>query len=178
MPTWIVVLFLTFAFLSGWRGTRLYKPSRTTCIEKVAQGNHIETAYEKAALTKIRFKEETTVKLKKLFSLQCFGWLEILAMTCVSHSSGGCSVPARIVMLALVWVQCWNGSCLSGQLLVYALSFASWCLVPSHMLPSVQVPLMNSLCTTTYCNVISVTHTKRISSGLQTHGINYSMAFC
>lgn len=94
-------------------------------MEKVAQGNHIEAVYKKGTLTKIRFKEETTVKLKKLFSLQCFGWLEILAMTWVSHSSGGCSVPIRVVMLALVWVQCSNRSCLSGQLPVYALSFAS-----------------------------------------------------
>lgn len=72
MPTWIVVLFLTFAFLSGWRGRRLYKQS-TRCMDRVAQGNHIEAAYEKAALTKKSFKEETTVKLKQLFSLQCFG---------------------------------------------------------------------------------------------------------
>lgn len=56
--------------------------------ERIAQGNHIEAVYEKAALTKIRFKEETIDKLKELFSLQYFGWLEILPMTWVSHSGG------------------------------------------------------------------------------------------
>lgn len=43
---------------------------------------------EKAALTEIRFREETIVKLKKHFSLQHLGWLKILVMTRDSHGSG------------------------------------------------------------------------------------------
>jgi len=42
-------------------------------MERIAQGKHIEVVYEKAVLTKIRFKEETIVKLKELLSLQYFG---------------------------------------------------------------------------------------------------------
>lgn len=73
VPTWILVLFLTFAFLSGWRSGRIYKQRcRMRWRERIAQGSHIAAVYEKAALTKIRFKEETIVKLKELFSLQYF----------------------------------------------------------------------------------------------------------
>lgn len=75
VPVSFVILFLTFAFLFGWRSRRIYKQrSRMRWRQRTAQGNHIEATYEKAALTKIRFKEETIVMLEELFYSAMF-WL-------------------------------------------------------------------------------------------------------
>lgn len=147
--------------------------------ERIAQGNHIEAVYEKAALAKIRFKEETIVKLKKLFSLQYFGWLEILAMTWVSHSSGGCYVQTRVVMLALMWAQCTNARWLTSQLPAYALSFTSWCLVPSHA-PSIcaAIPLTTSAPPPITMLFLLLTPRGFFLSSDWAHSVNYSTAFC
>lgn len=126
-------------------------------------GNHTEAVFEKAALSKIRFKKETTVKLKELFSLQYFGWLEILATTWLSHSSGGCYVRTRVVMLALMWAQRTNARRLTGQLPLYVLSFTSRCPVPPHMLPiCAAIPLTTNRCSTAYCCVVSVAHSEGV----------------
>lgn len=143
-------------------------------------GNHTEAVFEKAALSKIRFKKETTVKLKELFSPHYFGWLEILATTWVSHSSGGCYVRARVAMLAWMWAQRTNARRLTGQLPLYVLSFTSCCPVPPTCPPSVQLSPSQTTAPPPPIAVSFLLLTARefFFSSDRAHGVNYSTAFC
>lgn len=134
----------------------------------------------KGSLSKIRFKKETTVKLKELFSLHYFGWLEILATTWVSHSSGGCYVQTRVVMLAWMWAQRTNARRLTSQLPLHVLSFTSCCPVPPTGPPSVQLSPSQTAAAPPPIAVSFLLLTARESflSSDRAHGVSYSTAFC